>query len=234
MVAFARMLPVAEAERRLNQWPTAYREQAEALHHPARRAAFVSVRCLLQTLLEKYYPASAADWVLAQNSLGAPTLRHKCDAAPGARHHPPPAVSLSHSCGWLACGLGEVSRLGVDIEVCDPTRDVAALAQEIMHARELRRFERRSAARRVAAFYETWVCKEALGKALGVGLGYAQREVALAGGRVRISPRGLLAQPERWSCRLVDSLPGYRLGVVVGLETGERVRVVEGGRIALT
>ncbi|WP_343586655.1 4'-phosphopantetheinyl transferase superfamily protein, partial [Herbaspirillum sp.] len=73
-----------------------------------------------------------------------------------------PGFSLSHSLGWLACAIGEVFPVGVDIEAPAPQRDLPALAQQAFSEREtawLATQEHYS-----DAFYRLWCAKEALYK----------------------------------------------------------------------
>lgn len=81
-----------------------------------------------------------------------------------------PGFSIAHSGRWVACVVSARTALGLDIEMRDAGRDLAALAAQAFDAREMERWEGLPAARRVDGFYRMWSEKEARFK-LGGGAG---------------------------------------------------------------
>ena len=81
-----------------------------------------------------------------------------------------PGFSIAHSGRWVACAVSGQTALGLDIEMRDAGRDLAALAAQAFDAREVSRWEGLPETRRVDGFYRMWSEKEArfkLGAASG-------------------------------------------------------------------
>jgi len=84
-----------------------------------------------------------------------------------------PGFSIAHSGRWVACAVSAHTTLGLDIEMRDPGRNLAALAAQAFDEREMAGWERAlhlPEAQRVDAFYRMWSGKEArfkLGAASG-------------------------------------------------------------------
>jgi 4'-phosphopantetheinyl transferase len=75
-----------------------------------------------------------------------------------------PHFSLSHSRNWVACAVSAGAKLGIDIEVNDPTRDVLRISQLAFHPNEQLWLLRQLEFARLAAFYHLWCTREALYK----------------------------------------------------------------------
>ena len=72
-----------------------------------------------------------------------------------------PGFSIAHSGRWVACVVSAQTALGLDIEMLDAGRDLAALAAQAFDAREVSRWRGLPEARRVDGFYRMWSEKEA-------------------------------------------------------------------------
>jgi 4'-phosphopantetheinyl transferase len=72
-----------------------------------------------------------------------------------------PGFSIAHSGRWVACAVSAQTALGLDIEMLDAGRDLAALAAQSFDAREIARWDGLPAERRVDGFYRMWSEKEA-------------------------------------------------------------------------
>ena len=72
-----------------------------------------------------------------------------------------PGFSIAHSGRWVACAVSAQTALGLDIEMRDGARDLAALAAQAFDAREIARWDGLPAERRVDGFYRMWSEKEA-------------------------------------------------------------------------
>ena len=79
--------------------------------------------------------------------------------------------NLSHSDGLALCAVTVGAEIGVDVEHMRALDERDALAAEIMTAAELELFARAASAERSQLFFRSWTMKEALSKAIGVGLG---------------------------------------------------------------
>lgn len=129
---------------------------------------------------------------LAGTLVDDPTLRH--DEA-GRPHIQGLAVSVSYSQRVIAVAAAYGGPVGVDLEKVR-ARDVAALAGRWFTPRELEWMGRQED--ELGAFLRLWTGKEAVGKALGVGLGEAglRREMPLAGGAVEAAPGLVVTYPD--------------------------------------
>jgi 4'-phosphopantetheinyl transferase len=78
--------------------------------------------------------------------------------------------SLARRGGRAVVAVTRERRVGVDVELVDPSLDVLALAHTAMSAPERRAIADTPASRRPAAFARCWARKEAYLKALGRGL----------------------------------------------------------------
>lgn len=184
-------------------------EQARALEmrSPKRRREFVSGRLLLRQMLRQTYGRRADGWRLEYASNGAPRLREAGSTAVC------PAVSVSHSRGYVACALGEVPALGMDIELIRPRSTLAEVAARVLHPEEMGEFLRLNEEARQAFFYAKWVLKEALGKALGHGLAYPMQDCLFDRNRLVSAPVAWIEVPANWAFSHAQLDCGLSLGL---------------------
>ncbi|WP_426338099.1 4'-phosphopantetheinyl transferase family protein [Pseudoduganella sp. S-14] len=131
-----------------------------------RKRQFVAGRVLLRMALAPLLRVPPQQVLLEERSSQAPRL---LTPAPGGSA---PGFSISHSGRWVACAVGEHA-VGLDIEVRDPARDLAALAKQAFDADEMARWQqmqRWDDAARIEGFYRLWSEKEARIK-LGLAIG---------------------------------------------------------------
>jgi 4'-phosphopantetheinyl transferase len=148
---------------------------------PRRRAQFEAGRRLLHHAAREVF--GAAKYVVeVVDERPVVTL----DGAPA-----PAAVSLSHSGDVVICGLAPSGLLGVDVERIRPRKHWDGLAEFALHPSELRRLAQLPDAARWPGFYRVWTLKEALAKALGVGLALPFNRISFsAENRVESAPPG--------------------------------------------
>lgn len=123
-----------------------------------RQRQFVAGRVLLRMALGSLLGVAPRDIELEDRPGAAPLLK-----APVPRGGMP-GFSIAHSGRWVACAVSAQTALGLDIEVRDPQRDLAALAAQAFDADEMAqwaRFQDVDEERRVAGFYSLWSWKEA-------------------------------------------------------------------------
>ncbi|RFP14534.1 MULTISPECIES: 4'-phosphopantetheinyl transferase superfamily protein [unclassified Duganella] len=123
-----------------------------------RQRQFVAGRVLLRMALGSLLGVAPRDIELEDIPGGAPLLK-----VPKVRGRVP-GFSISHSGRWVACAVSAQTALGLDIEMRDPQRDLAALAAQAFDADEMAQWARLQAldeAQRVAGFYGLWSGKEA-------------------------------------------------------------------------
>lgn len=132
-----------------------------------RRRQFVAGRILLRMALGQILGVAPQQVLLEERTGQAPRLLTR---APGGVA---PGFSIAHSGRWVACAVSEQYPVGLDIEMRDPARDLAALALQAFEADEMARWkamERWPEAQRVDGFYRLWSEKEARFK-LGLAAG---------------------------------------------------------------
>lgn len=138
------------------------RERACRFARRADQVRFASVRAATRRLLARRLGCGPGEVPLRSGVHGKPFV----DAAGDA-----PLFNVSHSGGHALIVLAdgrEVSEVGVDIEQCRGDIDAEALYELAFTAQESR--EVRGAADPLQALYLRWVGKEALLKAVGVGV----------------------------------------------------------------
>ncbi|MFD5794164.1 4'-phosphopantetheinyl transferase family protein [Streptomyces diastatochromogenes] len=129
-------------------------------------AEFVHTRAGARRALGQLLGTTAADVDLG---------RRRCPGCGSDGHGPPQvlrpavplAISLSRTAGWGVFAVGAGTAIGVDAEALRPVRE-ALLSDTVLTAAE--RGHLRDAPDRQRAFHRVWTRKEAVVKAVGVGL----------------------------------------------------------------
>jgi len=123
-----------------------------------RQRQFVVGRVLLRVLLGRLLGVAPQVVRLEEQVGKAPRL--SAPVLKGA----PPGFSIAHSGRWVACAASAQTALGLDIEMRDPGRDLAALAEQAFDADEMAQWARMQNLpdeERVNGFYRLWSEKEA-------------------------------------------------------------------------
>ena len=127
----------------------------------ADRVRFATARATLRTLLAKHLDCAPADLVFGAGPHGKPFLEHAAA----------PLFNIAHSGAHALVALADparVSDIGVDIERVDPGIELHAMADMVFTPQEREAID--AAADPVAAFFLRWSGKEAVLKAIGVGI----------------------------------------------------------------
>jgi 4'-phosphopantetheinyl transferase len=135
------------------------RQRAARFVRPARRRQFIAGRALLRLALARTLGMEPDTTHLPERPAAAPLL-----ALAGHEHI---GFSISHTACWVACAVSTAGRVGVDIELIDPARDIDALAGQAFDAQQRAALAARPPASRVRDFYTLWSTAEARFK-LGV------------------------------------------------------------------
>jgi phosphopantetheinyl transferase len=217
----------ADADARLLQLSVADRTRVAAMRSEKRRSEFVSGRLLLRQRLMHTYGTQADCWHMRIAENGRPYLEAELHAQlqTEAVALPPPCISLSHSRGWVACAVGDVATLGVDIEAPRSRKNLSILAGEVFHPQELDEFSLLDDDAKITFFYAKWVMKEALGKALGCGVAYPMREVLLGQEKLLSAPKALIAVPAVWHLMQRVLPGGHSLGLAWQSENAAAVSI---------
>ena len=156
----------AEADDALRRWslPTD--------NIPGARRRSLLARAMLRRMLVHVTGIPRLGWTFDAEFSGRPIARNlSCDRVP--------AISLSHSGGWVAVAVSDVGPVGIDVEVHRPRRNFDRIAAAAFGPEE----QCVVAADGAAGFYRIWTLKEAMAKASGMGLAeVADRTDRAAGG----------------------------------------------------
>jgi 4'-phosphopantetheinyl transferase len=135
------------------------RRRAERLRRDADRRRYLAAHTALRSLLASRLHARPAELTFAQNPFGKPSLQgHDLQ------------FSLSSSGDRALIGVCASSEIGVDIEAVAANSDHEAIARAHFSSAELRWMQGAAEPERCRRFYRLWVIREALLKALGIGL----------------------------------------------------------------
>jgi phosphopantetheinyl transferase len=134
-------------------------EPSEARQRIADRRRSVVARAALARLAAARMHLDPAALALGHDERGHPILLDR----------PALHVSIAHSGEFVACALSD-RRVGVDVERADRSEADDALAARVCGPAERRQLEQIPAGPRRRALIRLWTRKEALAKALGVGL----------------------------------------------------------------
>lgn len=135
------------------------RAQAFALDRP--RTSFVTTRVALRSLLGRYLELPPREVPIAFGPNGKPRL------AAGDLH-----FNLAHSGDLALIAITRQGPVGVDLEWLRPMTSALELAERNFHPQELAAIRAASDADRSRIFLRCWTRKEAVIKALGVGIGH--------------------------------------------------------------
>ncbi|GGR66049.1 4'-phosphopantetheinyl transferase [Streptomyces humidus] len=127
---------------------------------------------------------------------GGPHGKVRLDLPPGGPHSARPGLdfSVAHSGAVIGVAVCENARVGLDVEEADIALDLDPAARVALADSELAALYGRPPAERKPAFLCTWTRKEAVLKALGVGLAVPLRGLELSRPE---QPPSVLAWPEQ-------------------------------------
>jgi 4'-phosphopantetheinyl transferase len=152
-----------------------------------RQRQFVVGRALLRHSLGNLLGMSPTAVRLVERAGNAPMLD-----LPGCADI---GFSLSHSGRWVACAVSATSRLGLDVELIDASRNIDELAVQAFDPEQQAWLARRPPAGRLQDFYQLWSATEArfkLGEAVAQEVHLSHPELSI----VLCSARPLAADPE--------------------------------------
>ena len=140
------------------------RQRAARFYFEADQRRFGTTRGLLRGLVGAALGIRPTDVMLVEGAFGKPHL--------DPRHGSPDLhFNVSHSGDYSILALARSVRLGVDIELMKPSRDLTHLAHRVFHPEEIRLLEGSGEQELLERFYRIWARKEAAAKALGRGIG---------------------------------------------------------------
>jgi 4'-phosphopantetheinyl transferase len=185
------------------------------------RRDYVAAHALLRIALSRYRATPPDGWAFDRNVYGKPRVRPEDD-------HSALQFNLSHARGLVACIVSPSLTVGIDVERVDRLSRYPQLHERSLSGPE--RVELATMAEHVVAerFTDLWTLKEALLKAVGVGLAVEPSEVSFSlGAGQTITPR-LPARLSRTAFHLAlyQPSPHHRMAVAVEMAHADPVRVV--------
>lgn len=180
------------------------RHRAERFRFAEHRRRFVVRRGLLRLVLSQYAGTRPETLRFARTAIDKPAL-----AWPDGNTL---KFSASSSGGLGAVVVTRDREVGLDIEQVRPNGDHDLIASHEFSAEESDWLCRLPEAKRLAAFYQLWTCKEAYLKGKGVGLTTPLNDFAISLSREppRLAWSKLdSSDPERWSLQPLSIEPGF-------------------------
>ncbi len=195
------------------------RDRADRFVLPELRRRFVVCRGCLRQLLGSATERAASDIRFRYERWGKPQL--VSDVIP-ALH-----FNVSHSSDWALIALSR-SPVGIDLEVPTGRVQYRSIVSQVLSPSEQAGWDALPASEREAAIMRLWVCKEALLKAMGLGIAEGLRQVSFpmpipldsafrptaidAGLQLHIDDDGSChtnawIDVDAWSIRMLDVLP---------------------------
>jgi len=182
------------------------RRRAERFVFDRDRNRFVICRGALRNLLSRYLDCPPYDFVFSYGAHGKPSLSHPFEGSL--------FFNVSHTHELAIIAVRQQGEIGVDVEQLRLLEDANAIARRYFTIREQATLERLPPADRMAAFFRCWTRKEAMLKALGVGLSVALSDVEVTieadmPAQV-LAIRGAASEaPIRWQLHHLAPAPGY-------------------------
>jgi 4'-phosphopantetheinyl transferase len=181
-------------------------ERADRFHVIDDRRRYTVTRALLRTILGEYLDLAPRSLCFMYNSFGKPSLGFTLNNR-GI------TFNVAHSGDYSLLLFGMTTDVGVDIEHLQIERNIVELAEAVLPPSQYREVLAQPEAGRKRAFLQAWTRREAIGKALGVGLSIPRAEFDRA-----------IADGSGWSIGSVD-LPGDYVAAFAARAPGAHVRL---------
>lgn len=139
---------------------SAEHEQIFSLNTEARQK-FIVVRGFLRRILAYYLNAKPEEVLIKKDMNGKPYLEPFNQSL---------QFSLSHSRDFVVCAICLKNKIGVDIEAIREIHNYKKIAQRFFSAEEYAELMTLSEQEQIKGFFRLWTKKEAILKAIGIGL----------------------------------------------------------------
>jgi 4'-phosphopantetheinyl transferase len=198
------------------------RERAERMLAKPARELFVVGRGVLRALIGRYLSVPAAEVRFSYSAFGRPWV-------PADDGRPALQFSISHSGTQIVLAFARTARVGIDIERVRADADCDGIAARFFAPGEQAVLSSLALADRIDAFFACWTRKEAVLKAVGLGIagGLSRLEVTCRPDDcARLLQSGLAeVDPAGWSLVDLASPPGYRSALAVSLAEPQITRI---------
>jgi 4'-phosphopantetheinyl transferase len=150
--------------------PESEREKSERFRSATIRARYVKRRFLLRVLLGKYAGTDFCDQEFSLTQYGKPQLK-------SAEDQIPLFFNVSNSDNICLYAFTEAGEVGIDIEKIYDLSDMGRIVERFFSPLEQKAFCALPERDRKQTFFRYWTRKEALLKAMGVGLSFPLNKV---------------------------------------------------------
>lgn len=158
---------LSQAEQVLNAQEMS---RANRFVHADVRRRFIMCRSQLRHLLAQELDIAASEVTFRYERWGKPQL--------ALTSRPPLHFNVSHSGESALIVVAQVP-VGVDLELINERTQIRALASQILSDRERLVWQKLPPLQQEASTWRLWVCKEALLKAMGLGIAEGLKQVSL-------------------------------------------------------
>jgi 4'-phosphopantetheinyl transferase len=189
-------LPAGQLAKWLELLSADERQRAERFGGEADRICYVAAHALLREALSLRADVPPERWAFRNGPHGKPEIS-------GAEESLGLAVSLSHTKGFAVCAVADRGQVGVDVEHAR-RKPPLRISETCFAPAERRALDGLPESDRPGRFFEYWTLKEALLKAIGLGLTYPldrlSFELGAEGPRIHL-PEDLGEASEDWLFR---------------------------------
>jgi 4'-phosphopantetheinyl transferase len=204
--------PLYTIQRLANTLSIEERKRAERFHFVHDRRRFIVGRGVLRTLLANYLRVAPDDIQFCYGSNGKPFIDHCYNKI---NLH----FNLSHSENYALFAFARDGEIGIDIEYVHFFSEMEEVAKQYFSINELFALQPLSNGEKNAAFFAFWTRKEALAKAVGMGLSHDLNQIDVTQRRQQLS----LNVPDEsksnidsfWSIQDLNLVPGFAAAVAV-------------------
>jgi len=185
--------------------------RADRYRVPDARRRFLVCRRALREILGRDLHVDPTLLTFGSNPWGKPFLERPQEATL--------RFNVSHSGDWGIVALCSGAAIGVDIEVHQSLTDSSTMFNTLFSEDENQQLAPQNQELKICYFYRHWVAKEAVGKAIGVGIGLGPHNI-----RIQVNSRtpdqfvgSVLSGPVLSESRgaWLDSPPGYSAAVAI-------------------
>lgn len=139
--------------------------QEKRFHFGKDQHRYLVTRALVRTVLSRYAPVAAADWVFSKSAHGRPQIANDADSARRI------SFNISHTLGLIVLAVTSGRQaLGVDTENLRRRQISIDVADRFFSAAEVSALHAVPSAAQHERFFHYWTLKESYIKARGLGL----------------------------------------------------------------
>jgi len=174
-------------------------------------AEFITAHGVLRHILSRYCGVRAVDLRFLRGATGKPFIERSISL--GIYPH----FNMAHSAGRMLLAIHGSGDVGIDLECEQDSLDPVTIAARYLTKAELKEILASPDRKRRAVFLRSWVAKEAVLKACGVGLGYSLDRVELCWASHGNSAAATLLDSAHgetdWTVCLLTCEPGWHAAV---------------------